>query len=879
MPTGQTNLLEAFNPDFEAPAAAGQIPGWTVAYGKAEIATNPRTGKQSLHITGNCKLYSNKLIRVEPGYLYHLAGWGKVKDFKFIHEGFYGAGIGMEELNADKQIQGNWYPMYAYLQYVEGDSDWGVSGGLTCRPKESTVYIRPTIFVWATPQSQLWVDDVEVWKTQRQEMKAETTLNVVENHSFEVRYEMGLRANGYEFADKVGANAICVEDVKHSGLASMKMTGECTAFSGMEFLGDKPFRAGIVIKTDHVAGGKAFARLIFFDADRKEVKRQTIAELSGTADWTPYSVELKALDPSIRYGRWEFGLEKGATGTAWFDDLSIHIPTTYQPFPVREKDPSKGTVVVDCSQRKSVFMSPLSAYDHHNIDRAYSESLGTAGQFVEGPGRWYQERVNLGFKYVRLHHTYQCNVGVMEKDANGDWRPNFGHGRKNWPKDDESFGPIASYDADGKLVTDFRAIQYVLDKALLVGGCKPILCLEPVPKVMARHQNESNGPHNYKDWEELNYRFVKFLLDTYGEDEVRTWMFETGNEPGTQPEWHGFKNDPSDTFLRLQDHIVAGVTRAFPQAFIAGPSGSAGDSSMDEMLDHCAEGINQATGQKGTQLDAISYHGYLGGYSGDISWRQAEDQILRYQGYIDRYYQKTGKRLQLFNTEYTPIYFDGGRDPKHPTHEQNNHIQAVATLHAGFFSHRLGVSLMAFFFQSPIYMAYTPAGDNTPEFQGLPTCITFHGIFAPVCRAHQMMSWLNGGTQVSAEAEKDPIYALAVVDKDTIKVLCYSFESNPNVKYTTKVSLSIDPADLGTAFDVTRYTLSATESNSWFLAQKMKLTMGHCKKDPSIVDKINTDSELKPRKLGRIETKDGKLHLQFELPAYSATLYVFKKTH
>lgn len=877
MPQGAKNILGKGNPGFESPVRNGKIPGWTAAYGACQISNDALEGKQSLQVSENCKVYSNQLIRVEPGYRYRLSGWGKFKNFAFLKQNLYGAGIGLEELNARKQLQGDWYPMYQYLNYAEGDKDWNFAGGLIIRPKETTVYLRPGIYVSAAPGSKVCVDKIVVWKEKIPELKVEGRVNVVENGSFEVRYDMGVRANGYNFEDMVGKNAVCVEDVKRSGLASMKMAGECTAYSGMEFLSANTFRMDIAVRTDGVSGGKAFARIAYFDANRKIIKTQSVAELTGTNDWKVHGEEVKDLDPAIRFVRWEFGLEKGATGTAWFDDLVIEIPTTYRAFPVRKKDTANARVTVDCAVRKGLFSSPLSAYDHHNIDRAYSPTIGTAGKFVDGPGHWYQERMNLGFKYVRIHHIYQANICTVEKGPDGQGKVSFGSPRTNWPEGDKAFPAIVSFDKEGKMITDFSAIKYVLDKAALPGGCKPIITLEPVPRCMARGGDEHNGPANYKDWEELNYRFVKFLVDAYGKEEVKTWIFETGNEPGNEWEWHGYRSDEKDTLLRLQDYIVAGVTRALPEAFIAGPSGSAANISFDEMLEHCAEGINEATGEKGTKIDAISYHGYLGGHAGDISWRQMEDLILRFQGYIDRFYQKTGKRLLLLNTEYTPIFFDGGRDPKHPTHEQNNHIQAIATLHSGFFSHRLGVSLMTFFFQSPFYFGFTSDPEHTPEFQGLPTCITFHGIFNPVCRAFQMMSWLNGGVQVSAESETDPIYSLAVVDKNTIKVLCYSFDVNPTVKYTTDVELSIDPAGLGNTFKATRYELSATKGNSWYLAQQIKLTQADCIKNPAIVDKINTDSELKPENQGLIKTQNGKLNITFRLPAYSAVLYVFEK--
>jgi hypothetical protein len=185
---------------------------------------------------------------------------------------------------------------------------------------------------------------------------------------------------------------------------------------------------------------------------------------------------------------------------------------------------------------------------------------------------------------------------------------------------------------------------------------------------------------------------------------------------------------------------------------------------------------------------------------------------------------------------------------------------------------------MIFFFHSPIYFAFVGPMDQVPEFQGLPTVITLHGIYNPVCRAHQMMAMLNGGAQVPTQADVDPIYALATVKDRTIRVLCYSFESNPKVNYTTTVNVAIDPADIGERFTVKRYELSKTKANSWYLAQQRKLTQADCRRDPSIVDAINRESELKAEELGVLEVKDGRITLQAAMPAYSASLFVLEAT-
>ena len=145
-----------------------------------------------------------------------------------------------------------------------------------------------------------------------------------------------------------------------------------------------------------------------------------------------------------------------------------------------------------------------------------------------------------------------------------------------------------------------------------------------------------------------------------------------------------------------------------------------------------------------------------------------------------------------------------------------------------------------------------------------------------ICRAYQMMSWFNGGQEVSTDADKEPIWTLATVKDKQIKVLCYSFEADPRVEYTTAVDLTVRPAGIGARFKATKYELSSTKANSWYLAQEAGLTQADCENDISLVDKINRESELKPENAGTYQATNDKIHLNFSLPAYSAVLYVFE---
>lgn len=873
-PPGE-NLIGSSNPNFDRKGRDGVIPGWHAAYGTATVAVEPVSGKKALRVSNHAKVYNDTLIRVEPGYQYGIRIKGKLKNFKFIQR-YYGAGFALEEINADKVINGNWYGMYGYVDYKEGTTPW-LTAQVVRRPKETTVWLRPAFYVQSEDGSEVWYDDVYVWKEKIPEITVDQTINATENGSFETRYTSETIPNAFDVQatpEKLAEyqnNRICVTDVRYQGNASLRMTGECMMVSNLGHVDTKEAVAKIAVKTrgDEAA---AFARLRLLDKDQNLVRVVDMAEGKGTTDWKVYEQKLDNLAPRVQYVQWQFGMPAGAKGMVWFDDLQVNVSSPMTRLPQRKLNRDHAVVDVNCNIRRQPFVSPLNAVDAHNIDRLYSPTIYTAGAHLEGSGRWFQERRKLGFKYIRLHHIFQNNICRYV-----DGKVDFCAARTTIPEGKE-FPFFFSQDKDGKYHFDFSLIHYVLDKSVLIGGCKPIIGLEPVPWQMAVANNAHYKPADMKLWEEFIYQFIKSLVDRYGAEEVKTWMFETGNEPGTESEFHGrpSRDHIVEDFLEMQDYTVAGVLRALPDAFIAGPSGA---PFIPEVLEHCADGTNAATGKQGCKLDAISFHGYQNGHPGDMSWRQVEDQILNVQQQISRYKKATGRNIALFNTEFAPYYNEGQIPLDKLPPEIDNHIQAVATMHYAWFSHKHGVSLLTFFFHHPIYFCFYGADKQAtiPEFLGQPTVITTHGVFKPVCRAFQMMYMLEGGTEIDAQADVDPIYTLATATDDEIRVLCYNFDVNPQLKYTTKVNVNIDPNGIGKKFQATKYELSETKANSWYLAKERKITFAQAENDLSVVDTLNKDSELKPEDLGLHEVKDGTIHLQCTIPSYGAVLFVLKK--
>ncbi len=133
-----------------------------------------------------------------------------------------------------------------------------------------------------------------------------------------------------------GSGAAVDDAVSHSGKRSLRIfvadpsSQGARATSGFIAVSGR-VRAEAWIKTRGVmAGAKPWnvARVYFniYDADRKPLSKHwghyDIGAQVGTKDWTRYTVEVE-LPAEVRYVRVICSLAGGATGTAWFDDVSL----------------------------------------------------------------------------------------------------------------------------------------------------------------------------------------------------------------------------------------------------------------------------------------------------------------------------------------------------------------------------------------------------------------------------------------------------------------------------------------------------------------------------------------------------------------------------
>jgi xylan 1,4-beta-xylosidase len=212
--------------------------------------------------------------------------------------------------------------------------------------------------------------------------------------------------------------------------------------------------------------------------------------------------------------------------------------------------------------------------------------------------------VNAAPVYVRVHNLLTTGDGA----ASLKW------GSTNAYSEDASGHPVYSWVILDQIFDTFHA-----------AGIKPLVEIGFMPEALSTHPEpyRHNFPHtgvadiytgwayppkDYARWSELVFQFVRRLRGRYGDDEVKTWLWEVWNEPDIDY-WKG----TSEEYFKLYDFTVAAVLRALPGARVGGPDSTGPGSPkavafLRAFLEHCAHGKNLVDGSTGSHLDFISFH-------------------------------------------------------------------------------------------------------------------------------------------------------------------------------------------------------------------------------------------------------------------------------
>ena len=185
---------------------------------------------------------------------------------------------------------------------------------------------------------------------------------------------------------------------------------------------------------------------------------------------------------------------------------------------------------------------------------------------------------------------------------------------------------------NGEPVYDFTYYDYIID-AFLKTGNKPFVELGFMPKdlVDTNYLRPTGGnwenyaqykevgwtcpPKDYDKWHDFIKAVAFHLVEKYGEEEVKSWYFELWNEPDIFY-WSGTAAE----YCKLYDYTEHAVHEVLPELRLSGPAvtgifeGGHAQKFFRFFLNHCRDGANFCTQEKGTRLDFITFHVKGGGF-------------------------------------------------------------------------------------------------------------------------------------------------------------------------------------------------------------------------------------------------------------------------
>jgi xylan 1,4-beta-xylosidase len=482
--------------------------------------------------------------------------------------------------------------------------------------------------------------------------------------------------------------------------------------------------------------------------------------------------------------------------------------------------------------------------------------------------------------YVRVHNLF----------TTGDGSASLKWGSTNVYTEDAAGKPVYSWTIVDRIFDTFRA-----------ANIKPLVEIGFMPKALSTHPEPyrhsfpdinvgdiytgwAYPPKDYQKWAELVFHFAQHLRERYGDEEVKTWLWEVWNEPDI-----GYWKGTPEEYFRLYDVSVEAVLRALPEVHAGGPdsTGPANPKASEFLrafLEHCAHEKNFATGKIGSRLDFISFHP-----KGAPKWEDGHVRmgIAHQLGAIEE-----GFRIVRSFPEWqkTPIVL-GESDPEgcaacsaknNPQNAYRNGalyatyttevVDRIYSLAASENVNFLGAVTWAFEFE------------DQPPFAGFRELAT-NGIDKPVLNAFRIFGMLDGervqaassGALTTEEVVRNGVRGhpdvgvIATGAAKSVEVMVWNYHDDDVVATDASVDLNVDglPAD-AKHMVVEHFRVDRTHSNAFTTWKEMGSPESLSQEQR---ERLERDAQLQlldsPQS---VPVDNGKVHLQFALPRQGMSL-------
>ena len=408
------------------------------------------------------------------------------------------------------------------------------------------------------------------------------------------------------------------------------------------------------------------------------------------------------------------------------------------------------------------------------------------------------------------------------------------------------FTNVYTEDEQGNAVYDWTLLDRILG-AQTGNGLLPLVELGFMPKALSthpepyQHQWSTNGPFwtgwtyppkDYNKWAELIYQLVLHEKAIYGEDAIEKWIWEVWNEPDI-----GYWSGTFEEFCRLYDFGADAVKRACPECTVGGPhttgpAGKSGNEFLYRFLDHCVNGTNYATGDKGSPLDYIAFHakGQPEMADGHIRMNmgiQLEDIANGFET-VNSYPEF--KDLPVIIGECDPegcAACSWKRDPKYGYRNGTVYPSYTASSFAKIFelTDEYGINLKG-------ALTWAFEFEDQEWFAGFRE-LASHGVDKPVMNVFRMFGMMHGqrvavkgnpypARKVIEEGVRDrpDINAMACFDRNEMTILIWNYHDDDILGDTDEVEITIRNIPDGPVL-MQHYRVDQELSNSYTMWQKL----------------------------------------------------------
>lgn len=409
---------------------------------------------------------------------------------------------------------------------------------------------------------------------------------------------------------------------------------------------------------------------------------------------------------------------------------------------------------------------------------------------------------------------------------------------------------------DGSPLYDFTITDRIFD-ALIHNHIRPLVEIGFMPQALSTHPEPyrhtfpkgdiytgwTYPPKDEGKWTKLVAAYAAHLRHRYG-SQTATWLWEVWNEPDIGY-WHG----TPEQYDRLYDLTAAAIRRQLPNAKIGGPEATGisdrSEPFLRQFLDHCAHGVNAATGGTGAPLDFISYHP-------KGSPKFVDGHVVMNVGAQLRAVERGMQVIASYpEFRHTPVLL-GENDPEGCAAcqgSQNGYrngplygvSEAEATMRIYQLARKYGLTV-----QGAVTWAFE--FEDQPAFAGFRELAT-NGIDKPVLNVFRLFGMLGGG-RANAESQADTmpgavwlstestgalplqdvvehsvsaapdVNAVATLHRGEVDVLLWNYHDSDLAAADAQLLVSVDGLS-GDEAAVTEYIVDGTHSNAYRLWQQM----------------------------------------------------------